>query len=65
MTDPSLTGEQNTKLMPRTLWLFPNHDDDDDDAGDDDSDDDAPAIVSCGRWFSRPDFASPEWWSRT
>ena len=67
MTDPSLTNDQTANLMPKKLWLFPNHDDDDDDDADDDDpdDDDKPAVLKCERWLSRPDFASPEWWSRT
>ena len=36
--------------------------DDDDDDGDFD-DDDEPSIRQHDRWFSRPGFGSPEWWT--
>lgn len=42
--------------------------DDDDDEADDDGDfedDDEPSVRSQERWFSRPGFGSPEWWSGT
>lgn len=41
---------------------------DDDDEADDDADfedDDEPSIRRSEVWSSRPDFGSPEWWSRT
>lgn len=67
MMDPSLTDEQQAKLISKKVWLFPEHDDDDDDEADyDDSDDEeTPAVSHRERWLSRPDFGSPEWWSRT
>jgi hypothetical protein len=42
--------------------------DDDDDEADEDADfedDDEPSIRRLEIWSSRPDFGSPEWWSRT
>jgi hypothetical protein len=66
MRDPSLTDVQQTKSVPGTLGLFPDDYDDEDEADYDDSDDDENlAFVSRERWLSRPDFGSPEWWSRT
>ena len=66
MTDPSLTDEQQAKLMSTKIWLLPDHDDYDDEADFDDSDDDeTPAPLHHERWLSRPDFGSPQWWSRT
>jgi len=65
MTDPSLADVQQTKLIPGKPWLFPDAYDDEDEADYDDSDDDEKsASVSQERWLSRPDFGSPEWWSR-
>jgi hypothetical protein len=61
-----LTDVQQTKSVPGTLGLFPDDYDDEDEADYDDSDDDENlAFVSRERWLSRPDFGSPEWWSRT
>jgi hypothetical protein len=52
--------------MSPKVWLFPDNDDDEDDAVLDDSDDDEiPALLHSERWLARPDFGSPEWWSRT
>ena len=66
MRDPSLTDVQQTKSVPGTHGLFPGDYDDEDEADYDDSDDDENlAFVSRERWLSRPDFGSPEWWSRT
>jgi hypothetical protein len=78
MTDPSLrsplrsvssgalTGEQPTNVIPGMPWLKVEDYDDEDEADFDDSDDDdKPASVSQERWLSRPDFGSPEWWSKT
>jgi hypothetical protein len=65
MTDPSLTTDEQ-KVMPKNIWAFPDDDDDEDDAdGDDDDDADIPEGWQRVRWLSRPDFGSPEWWSRT
>jgi hypothetical protein len=72
MTDLSLTDEQRanwltksmTRSMTKKVWVFPDNDDDDDDC-DDSDDDEAPAVLPRERWLSRPDFGSPEWWSRT
>lgn len=64
MTDPSLTtDEQRVNAMPKNIWAFPDDDDDEDDA--DADDDDIPEGWQRVRWLSRPDFGSPEWWSRT
>jgi hypothetical protein len=66
MTDPSFTNVQQTTLIPGKPWLVSDEYDDEDEADYDDSDDDEnSASVSQERWLSRPDFASPEWWSRT
>jgi hypothetical protein len=65
MRDPSSTDAQQTKLIPGKPWLFSDDYDDEDEADYDDSDDEEkPASVSQERWLSRPDFGSPEWWSR-
>jgi hypothetical protein len=70
MVVPSPTEEVRANSTLRKIWLFPENDDDDDDddnnADDDDSDDEESPLESCREgWLSRPDFGSPEWWSRT
>jgi len=66
MRDPSSTDVQQTKSTPAALGLFPDDYDDENEADNDDSeDDDISASISRERWLSRPDFGSPEWWSRT
>ena len=67
MTDPSVTTDvQQAKLMPKNVWAFPDDDDDEDDADYDDADDDdIPEAWQRVRWLSRPDYGSPQWWSRT
>ncbi len=63
MTDPSLTTDEQKAKMPKNIWLFPDEDDDDD--ADDEDDDEIPEAWQRVRWLSRPDFGSPQWWSRT
>ena len=47
-------------------WQAADYDDEDDaDYYDDSDDDDKSSSLSSVRWLSRPDFGSPEWWSRT
>jgi hypothetical protein len=65
MTDPSLTDEQQAKLLSKKVWLLPDNDDDDEADYDDSDDDETPAILPREQWLSRPDFGSPQWWSRT
>ena len=65
MMDPSLTDEQLAKSMSKKAWLFPDNDDDDEADYDDSDDDETLAVLHSERWLSRPDFGSPEWWSRT
>jgi hypothetical protein len=67
MVIPSPTEEVRGKSTARKIWLFPDYydDDDEDDFDDFDDDEESPLESSRERWFSRPDFGSPEWWSRT
>jgi hypothetical protein len=64
MTDPSAIHEQQATLMPTKIWTSPEYDDDDE-ADYDDWDDETPVTLSPERWPARPDFGSPQWWSRT
>jgi hypothetical protein len=66
MVVPSPTEEVRANSTPRNSFVFVEYDDDDDDADLDDFDDEeSPLDPSRERWLSRPDFGSPEWWSRT
>ncbi len=66
MTNPAATDEKREISIPRKIQVFPEFDDDEDEADFDDPDDDEGASTSLlGRRFSRFDFGSPEWWSRT
>jgi len=66
MTDPSLaTDTQKAKHVIENVWVFPDDDDEDEADYDDDADDDMPEVWQRVRWLSRPDFGSPQWWSRT
>lgn len=47
------------------VWSVAVDDDDDADDEADFEDDDEPSIRRPDIWSSRPDFGSPEWWSRT
>ena len=62
----SPTEEVRGNSGARKIWLSPDHDDDDEDDFDDfDDDEESPLESSRECCFSRPDFGSPEWWSRT
>ena len=55
--------ESEDRLMVWSVSVYDDDDEADDDA--DLEDDDEPSVRSSGIWSSRPDFGSPEWWSRT
>ena len=67
MTDTSaMTNEGQPTSIQSRVWQGVDYYDDEDEADYDDFDDnDKPASVSREFWLSRPDFGSPEWWSRT
>jgi hypothetical protein len=65
MTDPSLTTDEQKAKMSTGVWLFPDDDDEDEADYDDADDDEIPEAWQRVRWLSRPDFGSPQWWSRT
>jgi hypothetical protein len=66
MVDSSLTEDFRANSTPRNPFVFVEYEDDDDDADCDDFDDEeSPLDPSREHCLSRPDFGSPEWWSRT
>ena len=70
MVVSSQTEEFRANSTPRKPFVFVEHvaDDDDDDADadcDDFDDEESPLDPSREHCLSRPDFGSPEWWSRT
>jgi len=59
-------GGSHVSTDELTVWSVAVYDDDDE--ADDDADfedDDEPSIGRLDLWSSRPDFGSPQWWSRT
>jgi hypothetical protein len=64
MTDPrgAGLGIANSSLL-EDLQVLPEHDDDEGEA--DDDDDENPYAKRQEVWFSRSDFGTLAWWSRT
>jgi len=66
MNNPFARGGHEESTDQLVVWSAAVYDDDDE--ADDDADfedDDEPSVRMQDRWFSRPGFGSPEWWSGT
>jgi hypothetical protein len=66
MNKPFAPEGQSARSTRTSTWPMAAYDDDDEADGDTDFDDEEePSIRRHDRWFARPGFGSPEWWSGT
>jgi hypothetical protein len=64
MSNPFSPDRQTAEIESQTLMVVYDDDDEADDETDFDEDDEL-SMRPHSRWFSRPGFGSPEWWSGT
>ena len=64
MSNPFSPDRQTAEIESQTLMVVYDDDDEADDETDFDEDDEL-SMRPHARWFSRPGFGSPEWWSGT
>jgi hypothetical protein len=66
MSNSFVRGGQGESSNGTTVWSSAVYDDDDEAEDDGDfEEEDGTSVHRHDRWFSKPGFGSPEWWSGT